>query len=490
MNSHRQIFRSTAVIGTSSAIQIIVGIFKVKFLAVFLGPAGIGLMGLLQNIMGVASTFAGCGLPSSGVRQLSISQTEEETIILLRRVLWYASLMLGFVGMLLLWIFRVPIANIVFADTTHANDVGWLGLGVLMTVVMGAQTAVFQGLRRISDLAKVNIIGSILGALLGITIVYAMGIKGVVWFVVIAPAVSVSVALHYTSRMPHLQGISNLKAMYQQLQVMSKIGLPLMFAVLLTIISQLFARSLIMKDFGLEQAGFYQAAWMISFIYIGFILKAMASDYYPRLTGLIQDQKAAVKIVNEQTEMGLILAGPLILALLTFCPGIIQILFSESFLPAVEVLRWQLMGDIFKLLAWPLAFIIMAQGRGALFALTQINWNVIYLLCLWYGLSQLGLAAAGIGYFIASVLQVALKFIVANKLIGFTEAPRNLLHFSLILLLGFLIMFLAIYSTTLITNVIGVLSIFLVSIYSIFRLNQLIELSKWLRDKGWLLSDK
>lgn len=490
MSSHRQIFRSSAIIGMSSAIKIVVGILKVKFLAVFLGPAAIGLMGLLQNIMGVASTIAGCGLSNSGVRQLSIAQIEEEDIILVRRALWHASLMLGLIGMALLWIFRVPIANLVFANSTHANDVGWLGLGVLMTVLMGAQTALFQGLRRISDLAKVNIIGSILAALFAISIVYATGIKGVVWYVVITPTLSVIVALYYSFQMPSLHGVYDLKAIYQQWQVMSKIGLPLMLAASMLIISQLFARSLIMKDFGLEQAGYYQAAWMISFLYIGFILNAMASDYYPRLTALIQDQQAAIKTVNEQTEMGLILAGPLILALLTFSPGIIQMLFTESFAPVVEILRWQLMGDIFKLLAWPLAFIIMAQGRGVLYAFTQFNWSAIYLLCLYYGLSQLGLVAAGISYFIASVLQVTVMFIVANKLIGFTGAPRNLLHFSLILLIGFSIMFLAIHSTTIITNVIGVLSIFLIGIYSIFRLNQLIELSKWLRKQGWLNSGK
>ena len=81
MTSHRQVFRSSAVIGGSSAINMIIGIVKVKVLAVLLGPAGIGLMGLYQNIMGMAATLAGCGIGSSGVRQVASSADGGRNII-------------------------------------------------------------------------------------------------------------------------------------------------------------------------------------------------------------------------------------------------------------------------------------------------------------------------------------------------------------------------------------------------------------------------
>ena len=62
MTSHRQIFRSSAIIGGASVINMVIGMVKVKVLAVLLGPAGIGLMGLYQNIMSMAATLAGCPL--------------------------------------------------------------------------------------------------------------------------------------------------------------------------------------------------------------------------------------------------------------------------------------------------------------------------------------------------------------------------------------------------------------------------------------------
>ena len=108
MTSHRQVFRSSAIIGGASVINMVIGIVKVKVLAVLLGPAGIGLMGLYQNIMGVASVLAGCGLDRSGVRQLAASTDEAEILSIVRRALWSGNLILGLSGMAVLWLLREP----------------------------------------------------------------------------------------------------------------------------------------------------------------------------------------------------------------------------------------------------------------------------------------------------------------------------------------------------------------------------------------------
>jgi O-antigen/teichoic acid export membrane protein len=126
VTSHRQIFKSSAIIGGASVINIVIGIVKVKVLAVLLGPAGVGLMGLYQNIMGMASTLAGCGMGNSGVRQLAASSGEAETLAIVRRALWLGNLVLGLAGMAILWLLREPVALWVFGDAAHvAKSAGW-----------------------------------------------------------------------------------------------------------------------------------------------------------------------------------------------------------------------------------------------------------------------------------------------------------------------------------------------------------------------------
>ncbi len=201
MTSHRQVFRSSAIIGGAAVINIIIGITKVKVLAVLLGPAGIGLMGLYQNIMVTVSMLAGCGMGTSGVRQLAASADEAKTLSIVRRALWLGNLVLGIAGMLMLWLLREPVAQWVFGDSTHTSEVGWLGVGVLFTLIAGSQTALLQGLRRVEDLARVSILSALVAAVTGILAVYLLGNNGVLWFVLIAPAVNFWVASYFAARL-------------------------------------------------------------------------------------------------------------------------------------------------------------------------------------------------------------------------------------------------------------------------------------------------
>lgn len=482
MSSHRQIFRTSAIMGSASAIDMVIGIVKVKVLAVLLGPAGIGLMGLYQNIMGMASTLAGCGVATSGVRQLAAAADEQETLDIVRRALWLGNLMLGLIGMALLWLLRDSVSQWVFDDVAHAEKVGWLGLGVLLTLIAGSQTALLQGLRRIGDLARVNIISASIGAVVGILAIYLLGEEGVLWFVLSAPAISVLVALYYASRLPRPQTAYEWHVIQQQWQAMLKLGIPLMAAGLLTLITQLVVRSIIVREIGLDASGYFQAAWAISMTYIGFVLGAMGSDYFPRLTEVINDHGRAGKLVNEQAEMALLLSAPALLAMVTLAPWIISLLYAESFAPAIEILRWQVLGDILKVSSWPLGFIVLALGRGGVFIGTQLTWNVMYLGAIVLGIHEYGLIVAGIGFWIAYLILYGVVAMVAMRLIGFKLDRRNGLFTLMLSLAGGLILFLSTQSSWAGFTA-GLLLTGIVSIYSFRRLDSLINLRGWLEQK-------
>lgn len=471
MTSHRQIFRSSAIIGGASLINIFVGILKVKVLAILLGPAGVGLMGLYQSIMNTSATFAGCGLGNSGARQFATAQGDHKLIALTRYALSFASLILGLLGMLGLWLSREHLTRLVFENSLDVTEVGWLGIGVFLSIVAASQTSFLQGMRRIGDLAKINILGSISGFAVGILPVWWLGQQGVIWFVLAAPATSVAVSSWYTSRLPRAAGSLAWQAVVVQCRAMLKLGIPLMLSSLLTLASQLIVRTLIVHDFGLEPNGYFQAAWAVSMTYIGFVLGAMGSDYFPRLTEIIDDREHAIRLVNEQTEMALLLAGPVLLGMLTLSPIAIELLYAESFAPAAEILRWQVLGDILKVMGWPMGFIVLAQGRGDIFIATQLNWNLIYLLTVWLGLENLGLLSTGIGFFIAYLVQVGIVRLVVGKLIGFASSPNNLWLFLALFVSGMAIQATNIYAAH-VSYIVGTALTLCISGYCFLRLSR------------------
>jgi hypothetical protein len=93
---------------------------------------------------------------------------------------------------------------------------------------------------------------------------------------------------------------------------MVSLGIALMTSTVLSMTLEFYTRSLINRSYGVEAVGIYQAAWSLSGMFAGFVLTAMGTDFYPRLTAVIHDRVAAIREINEQTEIGrpARLAGP------------------------------------------------------------------------------------------------------------------------------------------------------------------------------------
>lgn len=482
MTSHRQVFQSSAILGGASVIQMAIGIAKVKFLAVMLGPAGIGLMGLYQNIMFMASILAGCGMGSSGVRQLAAATDDAETLIVIRRTLWIAGLVLGLAGMAILWLVSEPIAYWVFGDNAHAREVGWLGLGLLFTVVAASQTAILQGLRQVGELAKVSILSAVVGAFVGVLAVYILGAEGLLWFVLTAPAATFLVATVYVTRLPKPQQPYDLAAIRQQWLLIMKLGIPLMSAGLLTLLTQLAVRSVVLRELGLDASGYFQAAWAISFTYVGFVLNAMALDYFPRLTTAINDHERAAKLVNEQAEMALLMVGPILMVMITLAPAVIHLLYAENFGPAVEILRWQVLGDILKVASVPIVFIFLAKGHGGVAIAIQIIWSLAYLGPVILGIEKYGLVMAGVGFGFAYLIYYGVVGIIAFKVIEFLPSRRNWIFTLLLLLVAGSILALS-GAAPAAAVAFGAVATVLITLYCFRRLDHLIGLTALLRKK-------
>src|SRR5688572_22370057 len=90
-NTYGQILKSSALIGGSSAVNVAIGIVRTKAMALFLGPAGVGLLGLYSSVLDLTQAIAGMGVNSSGVRQIAEAAGSGEkdriarTAVVLRR---------------------------------------------------------------------------------------------------------------------------------------------------------------------------------------------------------------------------------------------------------------------------------------------------------------------------------------------------------------------------------------------------------------------
>lgn len=423
-----EILKSTSLIGASSVINIAMSIVRLKVLAMFLGPAGIGLFGIYNVIADLTANVVGLGVQSSGVRQVAMAAStgEPERIARIAKVLILTSLALGTLGALLLVALAGPISGLAFGNEARASAVMLLGLAVLLRILAGAPTAIIQGNRKIGDLARMTVAGAVLNTAAAIPLIYLFGEAGVVPSL-IAVALTSWMAAHWYCRKINLPKVGlSLRQFNTETGTLLKLGLAFMASGVLTAGSAFLIRILVVQQDGVEAAGYYQAAWALGGIYVGFILQAMGTDFYPRLSAVSADNGACNRMVNEQTRISILLAGPGLLATLALSPLVMALFYSTEFADAVPLLRWFCLGMLLRVVAWPMGFIVLAKGRQQLFFWTEVAASCVHVGLAWLLLGVLGLAGAGIAFAGLYVWHGLLIYFLVRRVSGFGWSRDNL----------------------------------------------------------------
>jgi PST family polysaccharide transporter len=425
--SYHEILKATALIGGSQVANIVIGIVRTKAMAVLLGPAGFGLFGLYGSIQNLTQSIAGMGINSSGVRQIAeaAGSDDKARIAQTATVLRRTAIMLGFLGAALLLAFSRQISQFTFGSAERAAAVSLLSVAVFFGLVSGGQGALIQGMRRIADLAKTNVLSAFFGLCASVPLVYFLRQKGVVPSLVVVAAMGIMTSWWYSRKIEIQPTAVTLSEVRQEASALLKLGWAFMASGLMTMGTAYAVRIIVLRKVGLEAAGLYQSAWTLGGLYVSFILQAMGADFYPRLTASINNHQEANRLVNEQTLVGLLLAGPGVLATLTFAPLVIALFYSAQFGAAVGVLRWICLGAALQIITWPMGFIIVAKGRQGLFFVSELAWTIVGVALAWVCLRAFGLNGAGIAFFGSYVFHLFLTYPIARWHSGFGWSREN-----------------------------------------------------------------
>ncbi|WP_181701985.1 O-antigen translocase [Chthonobacter albigriseus] len=439
-SSHRHVLRILGILGSSAVIQIAIGVLKVKALALLAGPSGVGLAGLFAAVLSVGTSTAGIGLGQGAVREIAAKADDPASVAVIRRALFWGSVALGLLGALVMIALAEPIAAYAMGDAALASQVRWLAGGVAVAVVAAGQAALLNGLQQIRALAVLGVVVSALAAVAGVGFAVAWGPDGAIGFTLAVPVASLLVGTILCARLPRVpQTAWRWRELLPLLRRMAGLGFAMTLAGIAGHLAQVTVRALIVEDLGLEAVGHFQAAWTVSYQYMGVILAALAMDFFPRLSAVADDRPRAARLVNEQFEIALLFAGPVLTCAMVFSPIAIQILYTADFAESAQVLRWQILGDIVKIAAWPLGFLLLAQRAGTAFFMTDLLWAASYPALVALLLPSYGLEAAGMAFLASYTLYLG-SVVLAAPRFGCTISAQNwryLAESALYLVAGF-----------------------------------------------------
>ena len=481
-HTYGQILKSSALIGGASVINIAVTVVRAKAMALLLGPAGVGLVGLYSSILSLTHSIAGMGISQSGVRQIAEAAGSGQTQRIARTasVLRRTSFALGSIGAGLLVVFCRTVSKWTFGTDQLAIPVAFVSLAVFFSSISDGQGALLQGMRRIADIARIGVLSAIFGSGISLVLVYLFVEKGVVPSLVASALVTLLFSWWYRRKIEIPRTFPPLTVAHVRVEAgeLLLLGSAFMASAVLTTGAAYAIRIIVRNSIGLAAAGLYQSAWALGGLYVGVILSAMGSDFYPRLTGVVNDHPECNRLVNEQAQVSLLLAGPGVIGTLTFAPLVIALFYHTTFAGAVEPLRWICLGMALRVVAWPMGFIIVAKNARSLFFWTEVAAAIVHVGLAYVLIRPFGLAGAAMAFLGLYIWHGLLVYAIVRRQTGFRWSRDNLRTGAVMLPLmgvvfcGFLVL------PTWLATAIGVLGTVISAAYSLRILCQLVPLDR------------
>ena len=431
-NSYTNILKRLSAFGGVQIFNILLSLLRGKFVALFLGPAGMGVASLYTSSLSPLQQFCGLGLNLAVVKEIAANKDKETS---LRRVMRVALRLLIFTS-LLGTVVTLTTASVwskfSFGNLNHTSAYLWLSIFVGLSIAGAGLLALLQGLGEVKRLSKATLVGGLSGLVFGVPLYYFFGQQGIVPAMI---ALALSMFLFYYISFRKVSrhilrpavGEESSKEDRKLIKALLSMGFILLVG---SLAGQLitYLINLYIRIYGsLDDIGLFQGANSITNQYVGMIMSALALDYFPRLSAVCKDNREMRKIVNRQTEIVMLVATPLIILLILTAPLVIRLLLTEQFLSILPLIRWMGLGMLIQALAFPLGYIYVAKDDRKAYIWMECVWaNICWLACSVIFYHIFGLLGLGISLVARGFIDIIINYFVCRKRYSFSYSREAL----------------------------------------------------------------
>lgn len=413
--------KATSIFGGVQIFNIIIAIIRSKFVAVLLGPAGMGVVGLLNSSTGLISALTNFGLSTSSVKNVAVANaTKDQTrvarvVTVIRRWVWIT----GLLGTLVTVALAPWLSELTFGNGDYTLSFIWISITLLFTQLSKGQLVILQGMRKLQYLAKANLLGSLIGLIINVPLYYLWGINAIVPAIISASIVSLLLSWYFADKVK-IETIKVSKARtIAEGKDMLFMGFMISISGLITLGASYVVRIFISNVGGVEQVGLYSAGFTIVTTYVGLIFTTMSTDYYPRLSAVAHNNELCKEIINQQAEIAILILAPIIMIFLVYIDWIVVLLYSKRFIEVSGMIHWAAFGMLFKAVSWSIAFILLAKGATKVFFWNELLTNAYMLGLNILGYTLGGLEGLGISFMMSYVLYLLQVFVLARAKYSF-----------------------------------------------------------------------
>lgn len=410
-----------SIFGSMQVAVILLGVVRNKFVAIWLGPAGVALNAIFMSTQDLIMAALGLNLRTGGVREISAASPDRRPHIA-GSLLRISILVAAAAGVVTLCC--SPLLSLFSMGSVSC---WWwfalLGLSVSAAIWSEANLGVVQATGSMRSLAVATVAANLTGTALAIPLYRLFGLQAVLPVYVLMYVLLAAWARGIRGRVYRVPRVrQTLREALRAASPMLRLGGFLTLAAVAERLGSYLFIIYMNRDASAGALGIYQAGFTVVGSYIGIIFTAISTEYYPRLASVSHSPMRLRVFVGQEFKIS---AWVLTLVVIVFVAAdelVVRVLYSSEFMAMLPFLSMAICGVVMRAFSMCVAYVILARGDGRTYVATEAVSVVIGLALKIAGYRLGGFVGLGAAYVADQALYALLVWIVYRRRYGLTAS--------------------------------------------------------------------
>lgn len=419
LSDKKRALLSAALTTAAQVSKIGVGFAFIKLVAVYLGAEGMGQLGHFMSAVTILSLLAGGGIVNGLIKYIAQYKKQPKNLLKTIAVSKAYSLIFCTLVAVLGCGFSSSLSEYIFKTPEYFWIVIFLSVAQFGFAFTNLVTGVANGLRDTKTYAIIQIVGNLIvlpvswvlirhfsfvGAAVSMVLFFSFYALPALYFYRKSIFYKLVCGFRYES-----EGFKRLMA-FTLMATVGAISVPLI---------EIIIREQIIEHVGFVAAGIWQASIKLSSAYMGFFTIFLAVYFMPMVSEKARVEQITPLVIKfMKLVMAIFVLGASLFYLLR--QYLIPLLLSNEFFELESLIKYQLLGDFFRVTTYVISFVIVAKAALRIYLISELTQGLIF--C---GVSLLllnsGLGVKGV--FFANLIMNILYFLVSA--IGFMIYRRR-----------------------------------------------------------------
>ncbi len=392
-----KVLKALSVFGSVQVITMACSVLRTKLAALWLGPVGVGILGVYTNTMELISQTSQLNISQSAVRDIAACRHDRAQAASLTTAVRRVAMVLSAVAMVLVLIFAPVLSKLTFGNGDHTVAYMLLSLWLPFAAMAATEMAVMRANEQLTRVARTTLFTALTAIVIAVPLFYFFRLKAIVPVLLTYYGLNCLFSFLFRDRtLPAVR--MSLRAAWSKARGVLALGGYLTVSSFVTLLASTVFISSLNRYYGDAAAGIYQAGYTLLNTYVGMLFTAIAMEYYPRLSSVSAHPARMEVIVSHEIKIALWVLMPVAVIFVCCSHLIVDILYADTFVAAVPFVMYGAAGVFFRAVSWCMAFTILAKGDGRTYICTECASSALFLILYILLYEHYGFVGLGVGY--------------------------------------------------------------------------------------------